>query len=148
MTQLSARGPLQTPTGRVAVVDGERYEKYQWLLAPTSPNQYVLDAGNGDAYFLFELQDPAPVPFLTLSAYTQPDRVSALLATLVQQKVEYIIWPVELDVPPWGNRGSDPLPPLRAYMRKNYFVVRTLGNGAQIWRRKEQTSTQARTRFG
>jgi hypothetical protein len=136
ITQLSAQGPFQTPTGRVAVVDTDRYEKYQWLLPRASPHQYVLDAGGGDAYFLLKLLDPAPVPFLTLSAYTRPEQVSALLSTLGRQKVAYIVWPVELDLPPSGNRGSDPLGPLRAYMRKNYFVVRTFSDGAQVWQRK------------
>ena len=136
ITQWSAQRPLQTPTGQVAVVDTDRYEKYQWLLPRASPHQYVLDAGNGNAYFLLKLLDPAPVPFLTLSAYTRPEQVSALLSTLGQQKVEYIVWPVELDLPPLGNRGSDPLGPLRAYMRKNYFVVRTFSDGAQVWQRK------------
>jgi hypothetical protein len=139
ITQLSAQGPLQTPTGRVAVVDTDRYEKYRWLLPHTSSNQYVVDAGSGDAYFLLNLQDLAPVPFLTLSAYTRPEQVSALLNTLGRQKARYIIWPVELDLPPFGNRGSDPLGPLRAYMRKNYFVVSTFSDGAQVWQRKQQT---------
>jgi hypothetical protein len=136
MTQLSAQGPLQTPTSRVAVVDTDRYEKYQWLLRHTSPQQYVLDAGNGNAYFPLELQDPAPVPFLTLSAYTRPEQVSATLSTLGREKVEHIIWPVELDVRPAGNRGSDPLGPLRAYVRNNYSVIRVFSDGAQVWQRK------------
>jgi hypothetical protein len=136
ITQLSAQGPLQTPTGRVATVDTDRYEKYQWLLHHSFPHQYVLDAGNGDAYFLLELQDPAPVPFLTLSAYTRPEQVRATLSTLSRERVDYIIWPVELDAPPTGNRGSDPLGPLRAYMRKNYSVIRIFNDGTQVWQRK------------
>jgi hypothetical protein len=136
ITQLGAQGPLQTPTGRVAVVDTDRYEKYQWLLPRASPQQYMLDAGSGDAYFLLKLLDPAPVPFLTLSAYTRPEQVSALLSNLGQRKVEYTVWPVGLDLPPSGNRGGDPLGPLRAYMRENYFVVRTFSDGAQVWQRK------------
>jgi hypothetical protein len=136
ITQLSAQGPLRTPTGWVAIVDIDRYEKYQWLLRHTAPRQYVLDAGNGGAYFPLELQDPAPVPFLTLSAYTRPEQVRSTLSTLGREKVEYVIWPVELDTPPVGNRGSDPLGPLRAYMGKNYSVVRTFSDGAQVWQRQ------------
>jgi hypothetical protein len=136
ITLSGALGPLQTPTGGVAVVDSDRYEKYQWLLGRTSPQQYVLDAGNGNAYFLLELRDPAPVPFLTLSAYTRPEEVGVLLSTLDQERVEYILWPIELDLPPLGNRGGDPLGPLRAYMRKDYSVVRTFANGTEVWQRK------------
>jgi hypothetical protein len=136
ITQSSAQGPLQAPTGRVALVDIDRYQKYQWLLPRVSPQQYVLEAGDGDAYFLLKLLDPAPVPFLTNSAYTRPEQVTALLNTLGQRKVEYIMWPTGLDLPPPGSPGSDSLGTLRAYMRKNYFVVKTFGDGEQVWQRK------------
>ena len=137
ITQSSAMGPLETPTGRVEVLSSDRYEKYHWLIPRVQAGQYILDAGNGEAYFFLELQDPAPVSFLTDSSFTRPGQVDALLNKMAQTRVEYIIWPVELDQPPPGNRGSDALRPLRAYMRKQYRVVKVFTNGDQVWQKHD-----------
>ena len=115
----------------------QEFEKYHWLIPRVQAGQYILDAGNGEAYFFLELQDPAPVSFLTDSAFTRPGQVDALLNKMAQTRVEYIIWPVELDQPPPGNRGSDALRPLRAYMRKQYRVVKVFTNGDQVWQKHD-----------
>ena len=60
ITQLSAQGPLQTPTGRVAVVDTDRYEKYRWLLRSHLPAPIRTGCRQRERLFSAQATRPGP----------------------------------------------------------------------------------------
>jgi hypothetical protein len=135
MRQTGWRGILETPAGRVALVDTERYEKYRWLRDHTRPSEFFLEAEDADMYFLLGLRDPAEVPFLTPSNSTRPEQVRDLLESLDQRRVRFVLWAVSLDLTDASRASGDHLGPLRAYLRDHYRVVTTFRDGAQVWQR-------------
>ncbi len=136
MVQVDGQGYLDTPVGRVACLEPERYEKFQWLLHRTQSREPFFEAGDTDAYFLLDLENPAPVTFLTPTEYTRPEQVQIVLEALEKHRVRFVLWPVWLDLPEEHHRTDDHLGPLRAYLHDNYRVVKTFGDGDQVWERR------------
>jgi hypothetical protein len=151
MTQTAGPGILETSTGRVALVDPERYEKYRWLAGRVHPGEFFLEGEDADMYFLLDLRNPSEVPFLTATEYTRPEQVERLLAGLAKSRVRYVLWAVSLDLTETGRlngdrQAGDHLGSLRAYLRDHYRVVKTFDDGAQVWEREgqEQSTTDRR----
>jgi hypothetical protein len=131
LTQTAWHGILQTPAGRVAMIDVQRYKKTQWVMERTEPSNYFLEAGGTDLYFLLGLRDPAETPFLTPTDFTRPEQIVRLLRILENDQVRLVLWPADLDVPDPRPGIKDSLGPLREYLRDHYRVVMTFADGAQ-----------------
>jgi hypothetical protein len=135
-TQLDWHSILDSPTGRAAVLDEDRDEKYQWLMRGTRPGEFVFEAGDTDIYFLLGLRNPTPLAFLTPTDYTRPEQAHNALRSLERHGVRFVLWPACLDLPEKGRGAGDHLGALRAYLRNSYHVVKTFGDGEQVWERK------------
>jgi hypothetical protein len=134
-TQAGWKGYLGTPVGQVAILDPERYEKYRWLRSRTRPQEWFFEAGDTDIYFLLGLRNPAEVAFLTPTEYTRPGQVENVLKALEERRVRVVLWPPWLDLPQDGPPG-DHLGPVRDYLGRRYGVVKTFGDGEQVWERR------------
>jgi len=135
ITQFDWHGVLETPVGRVAVLDADRSDKYQWVLERTRPGESILEAGDTDLYFLCGLENPTETAFLTPTDYTRPEQVERAVAAL-QQGVPMVLWSPWLDLPDNRHRAGDHLGALRASLRDSYRVVKTFRDGDQMWERK------------
>jgi hypothetical protein len=122
------RALLDTPTGRVAIVEPAAYEKYWWIAAHTHPGEPFFDC-SGQSYFLLGLRSPAVVSFLSGTDYMRPEQVQDLVGNLESHRVHVVLWCSDLNV---ATRPDDHLGPLRAYLRANYHVAETSGDMQEI----------------
>jgi hypothetical protein len=133
--QLGWKRYLDSPTGRVALLDPDRYEKYRWVLKHTHPGDFYFQADDCDEYFLLGLRNPARVPFITDSAYTRPEQVQNAIQMLEKHRVQFVMWSAWLDAP--RHPGADgSAAPIRAYLHANYHPVRDFEDQfAEVWER-------------
>jgi hypothetical protein len=134
---------LATPAGRIAFLDVDRFEKFQWVQNHTSPGEYFFQASDCDLYYPLGLQDPAMVPFLTASDYTRPEQVLDVVASLQKHQVRYVLWGLWLDVPLNYPFNNSRLEPIRVYLRSHYHIVRGFGepNYEEVWERNPQADS-------
>jgi len=135
IVQLGWKGYLDSPTGHVAMLDPDHYQKYRWVLDHTHPGDFYFQADDCDEYFLLGLRNPTRVSFITDSAYTRPEHVQNAIAMIEQHRVRFVMWSAWLDVPRHpGDDGS--AAPLRSYLRAHYHPVRNFDDeSAQVWER-------------
>ena len=129
-------GVLNLPTGNTAFLTQDSYAKYQWVLQQTRPSDFFFDGASlPRLYFPLGLRNPAKVPFLTTTDYTRPEQVQDVREGLERHKVRFVIWALELDMPPRDHPEGDHLGPLRTYLRTRYQVVKTFPGFDQVWER-------------
>jgi hypothetical protein len=128
--QLHSRAYLDLPTGHMAFLNREAYEKYSWVASQTRPGDFFLGGLFPDFYFLLELKDPGPVPFITPYEYTRPEDVQGVLKGLESHHVEIVLWAPALDTP--QDPRGDHLAPLRSYLRNHYHIARDLPE-YEVW---------------
>jgi hypothetical protein len=136
IVQSGWRGYLPFPTGRAALLDPDRYEKYRWIIRHTRPGDIYFQADDCDQYFPLDLGNPAEVSFVVGGKYTRPAQVQDVINKLERYNVRFVMWSAWLDVPrsPGGNPGT--LAPLRAYLRAHYRPVREFtDNEEEAWER-------------
>jgi hypothetical protein len=122
--QLHWRDYLDLPSGRMAFLNHEAYEKYRWAARQTRPGDFFFGGPYPDFYFLLDLRDPGPVPFITPFEYTRPEEVQAVVEGLEKHRVEMILWGPPLDTS--EDRRGDHLGPLRTYVRSRYHIAEEL----------------------
>jgi hypothetical protein len=120
--QFHERAYLDLPTGRIAFLNREAYERYRWAASETQPSDFFFGGLFPDFYFILNLRNPGPVPFITPYEYTRPEEVQEVLAGLEAHRVKLVLWTSALDLP--SNSQGDHLGPLRAYIRNHYHVTR------------------------
>jgi hypothetical protein len=136
IVQTSWRGYLQSPTGRVALLDPDRFEKYRWILNRTHPKDFYFQADDCDQYFLLDLRNPAEVSFVTDSSYTRPEQVQNVIEMLEKYQVRFVMWSVWLDVPRTRGADGSSVTPLRSYLRAHYHPVKEFAdNLEEAWER-------------
>ena len=129
-------GYLDLPTGRTAFPTQDSYDKYKWVLQRTRPSEFFFDGASlPRMYFPLGLRNPAKVPFFTTTDYTRPEQVEDALGALERHKVRFVVWALELDMPPLDRPEGDHLGPLRAYLRARYHVVKVFPDFDQVWER-------------
>jgi hypothetical protein len=112
---------VDTPAGRVALSDTEHYQSYyQWLSRNTRPGEAVFNATNHSGiYFLFGLDDPTRLWWLTSCDYTRPEEIPGVLRGLKEREVRLVLWSSGIDA--IGCRpGTDHIQPIRDYLRNHY----------------------------
>jgi hypothetical protein len=140
--QLHWRAYLNLPVGRTAFLNDEAYNRYSWAASQTKPSDYFFGGLYPDFYFLLDLRNPGPVPFVTPYEYTRPSEVQAVIAGLEAHRVGIALWAPALDLPEYPQR--DHLGPLRAYIRSNYHSGKDFPD-FQVWIRNDGPSEQSKT---
>ena len=126
---------IDLPSGRTAFLQPALYEQYQWLGDHTRPSEFFFEAGWANTYVALGLQNPAPVPYVTASAYTRPAQVKAVVEGLEAHQVPLVLWPLDLDIRR-DAADADSLAPLRAELHSRYRVIKTFASGDQVWQRR------------
>jgi hypothetical protein len=139
VTQTDWRATLEAPVGRAAFLEPDRYQKFKWVAGHTRPGDFFFQGSDCDLLYLLDLRDPAKVPFVTLSGFTPSQQVADVIDGLDKRRVQFVLWSVWLDVPLHPQRGGDPLPPLRKYLKDHYHVVGIFGEPdyEQVWERNQ-----------
>jgi hypothetical protein len=132
--QLHHPDNLDLPTGRTAFLNKEAYDRYRWAASETRPGDYFFGGLFPDFYFILNLRNPGPVPFITPYDYTRPAEVQAVLDGLQKHQVKIVLWTPSLDAP--ENPQFDHLGPLRAYIRSHYHVAEDLPQ-FEVWFRND-----------
>lgn len=135
IAQTTSCGELDTPTGRAAFNDDERYEKYRCLLKVVRPGETYSHLGDMDTYFLLGARNPTYAAVVTPVEWTRPEQVKSIIQSLGEQHVRYILWSAWLDWPPADKPAGDHLGPLRAYLSGHYGIVKTFTDGDELWER-------------
>ena len=126
---------VETPSGGIALSKPDREPYFRWLGRHTSPGQYVFDASTSDVYFLFGLENPTEVWWLTSCDFTRPEQVSSVLRSLEGHQVPLILWnsvidPMVIECSP----GTDHIQPIRDYLHRHYRKIKTFQYDT-IWER-------------
>jgi hypothetical protein len=134
--QTGWKGYLDTPTGRTALFDPNRYEKYRWILQHTHAGDYFFQADDCNEYFLLGLRNPARVSFVTDSAYTRPDQVQNAVEMLERHHVQWVMWSAWLDIVRSPGADGSAERPLRNYLRSHYHPVKDFADQfEEAWER-------------
>jgi hypothetical protein len=125
---------LNLPTERTAFTDANVYDEYRWISQRAGPEDSHF--GNQLICFALGLQNPTPLNIVTASDYTRPEQVQAVVRSLEEKHVQYVLWYAGLptsSAPPSG----DHLNPLRDYLRSHYHVAETFTNGDRLLKRQQ-----------
>jgi hypothetical protein len=126
---------VETPSGGIALSSPNREPYFRWLGRHTSPGQYVFDASTSDVYFLFGLENPTEVWWLTSCDFTRPEQVSSVLRSLEDHRVPLILWNSGIDtMVDECSPGTDHIQPIRDYLHRHYRKIETFQADA-IWER-------------
>jgi hypothetical protein len=120
---------LKLPIGRAAFIEPDFYEKFKWVAQRTKPGEYFF--GDPSLCFALRLQNPTRVPFVRPNGYTRPEEVQNVVEALETHEVRFVSWYDGLDHP--SNPATDPLGPLRFYLKRHYHVSATFSNFDKIW---------------
>ena len=132
--QLHWRAYLDLPTGHTAFLSRDAYDRYRWAASETRPSDFFFGGLFPDFYFLLDLRNPGPVPFITPYEYTRPNEVQDILDGLEQHRVRIVLWTPALDSP--ENPQGDHLGPLRAYIRGRYHMAENFPE-FEVWLRND-----------
>jgi hypothetical protein len=128
--QLHWHAYLDLPTGRTAFLTRATYERYRWAASQTQASEFFFGGAFPDFYFLLNLRNPGPVPFITPYEYTRPDEVQRVMRGLEMHRVRIVLWTPILDLP--DDPQGDHLGPLRAYVRNHYHVAKDFPD-YEVW---------------
>jgi hypothetical protein len=133
ITQLQWHGVLDTPSGRVAFFDPNRFEEFHWMLQRTSPGQPFF--GHPPLSFALDLQNPTPVNYSTTSDFTRPSEATAIVQGLEQNQTPMIVLlPTEYLPSPEGWH-SDHMVAFRKYLQAHYRLTERFASGDEVWTR-------------
>ncbi len=132
--QVRWRGYLESPVGRMAILDPGTFEECKWVQRHIKPGWTLYEGGSHTLYFVLGLPHPAPVPFITGTDYTRPEQVQELIEALKTRPVQFFFWQADLDVS-GAPASQNHLVPLRRYLRSNFHAVRTFKDFDEVWER-------------
>ena len=126
---------VDTPSGKVAVYSPGARSYYRWLAHNTRPGEFVFNATyHSGLYFLFRLENPTKLWWLTPCNYTRPEQVSEVLRALETHQVRLILWYRDVDAMGCAP-GTDHIRPIRDYLHDKYRQIETFqdADGATIF---------------
>ncbi len=132
--QLHTRADLDLPSGHMAFLNRDAYDRYAWAASQTRASDFFFGGLYPDFYFLLGLRNPGPVPFVTPYEYTRPGEVQDIVTGLEVHRVKIVLWTSLLDTS--ENPQGDHLGPLRAYIQSHYHVSRGLPE-FEVWLRND-----------
>lgn len=124
---------ITLPTGRLALINPEMLDEFQYLLRRTSPGDYLF--GNDMFDYLLDLRDPARVPYVVRSDYTRPSQVHNVIQGLETHHVKFVLLASNDAMPPPRFGGTNNLAPLQDYLNKHYHFVKAFADGEMLWER-------------
>ncbi len=130
-TQTHWRAFLDTPSGRIAFREPERYEEFRWAFARTHTGEGFF--GNPPMCFALGLQNPTPLNFTTTDDFTRPSQVAQLLRTLEENHVPLMMLVPGGYLPRYMNDASDHMEPFREYLEKHYELEERFETGDEAW---------------
>jgi hypothetical protein len=130
-------GELKTPRGNLIITTPEFLEQYSWILAHTSPGEYMYDADFSDMYFYLDLRNPTILPRAVDNGYTTKDQVTQAIAELEQRKPRVIFWALgdPLQLPEWERPEDARLQPMLDYIASHYIRAQVFNDGHEVWQR-------------
>jgi hypothetical protein len=145
-TQTVWSSVIESPTGNIAFLSPETFERYQWVASNTKPGDYIFEANHPDVYFPFMLRNPTRMYYVRPNRFTRPEQVDDVVRSLEEKKPELILWNAEWSAADGSRAPNDPLGPLYDYLVANYertrdFAapvadVKVANLSIQAWRRK------------
>jgi hypothetical protein len=136
----TAVGILETPQGKLASVDRDRFNELTWIQQHTQPLDYLYAPTDRSLYFYLNLRNPTPQSIISNTGYTTPQQVAEAIRGLEQHQARYILWSSgDMDLlPAWENPSDGHLGPLRNYLHSNYKLVKTFPNDFEIWEKQAE----------
>jgi len=125
------QGYLDLPAGRMALNDHALYEEFTWVLANTRTGQFFY--GMPPLYVPFHLRNPAAVDTFEMTEYTRPEQITELVQALETHDVPLLIMRNSKEFLQAAPSPADHSEPLRAYVLKNYRLVRSFATGDDVW---------------
>jgi hypothetical protein len=112
---------FDSPRGPILLTDHDRYDVISWLSRNSRRGDQLF--GDSDLNFVLDLWNPAAVQWVEPNAFTRPEQVKELLASLQQNHTRFVVWSEFVDRPGPG----DNLEPLRAYLKESYHPALKFG---------------------
>jgi hypothetical protein len=128
-------GFLNTPTGRVAVIDRNRFDEMTWAAKNTYAGEFFY--GNPPICFTLGLQNPTPLNFTTPDDFTRPSHVAGLVQQLDAHRVPLLLLLPGGYLPRANDDATDHMQPFRDYLFKNYALEKRFPTGDEAWVRLE-----------
>ncbi len=145
-TQTAWSGVIKSPTGDIAFLSPETFERYQWVASYTQPGDYIFEANHPDVYFPFLLRNPTRMYYVRPNRFTRPQQVGDVVRSLESKKPELILWNAQWSGGDDSRAKDDPLGPLYDYLIEHYektkdFTspvadVKVANLSIQAWKRK------------
>ncbi len=128
---------LDTPVGRLAMVESKQAERYAWLAKNTKPGNYFFEVYEPFVYFPLGLKNPTRFGQIWPNDYTRPEHVAEAVRSLDQRPPHYILWDNSYFAAEKPRASGDHTAPLTDFVRANYSpigeVYETDGKPIQIW---------------
>ncbi len=128
---------LQTPSGNIAFLSPVIRERYEWMLAHTSPGDYVFETYNSHVNFPLHVKNPSKLSILLNSGYSPPEHVKQAIGDLQRTEARYIIWDGTWTKEMAADPKNDRIEPLYLYLTANYRLVHSFtpydGRERQVW---------------
>lgn len=135
MVQAHQHALLDTPTGRIAFFDHNRYEEFRWTLERTLPGQPFF--GNPALSFALALRNPTPVNLATTSDFTRPSEVEQITRGLDESEAPLLVLSPSEFVPEADTARSNHMEPFRIYLDSHYQLTRRFASGDEAWARNK-----------
>ena len=131
-------GALATPQGKLAFTDQTAYQECTWIQRHTRPSEYFYQANSSDSYFILNLRNPTPLPYILNSGYTTVEQVAEIIRGLEQHPVRHIFWAPDdpNKLPEWEDPSDDHLGPLQNYIHSHYQRVEVFADSTEVWEKK------------
>lgn len=131
ITQFQWHGVLDTPSGRVAFFDANRFEEFRWVLARTAPGQAFF--GDPSLSFTLGLRNPTPVNFFTTSDFTRPREAIAIVQGLEQCQTPMLVLLSTEYVSQSDRQDSGHMKGFREYLQAHYHPAEHFVGGDEVW---------------
>ena len=126
---------MTLPSGRTAVKP-PAFEKLDWLVTHTKPEDRFFEAAWPNFYLPLHLRNPVFLDLLERSALTSPQYVALRIRQLEGSQTHYVLWAPRLDFPDLLNGGEQyHLGIFRDYLRSHYHRVRSFSDQDEVWER-------------
>jgi hypothetical protein len=130
---------LDAPTGKLAFLSSEVFERYAWLNANANINEYVFEVYEPAVNFPLLLRSPVRIPFLLNTGYTPESQVTEAIQDLGDKQPRFILWDKKWTEEIMNGTSNGNLAPLYDYMKQKYRSERRFtpysNREMELWKR-------------
>lgn len=131
---------LDTPSGRIAFLERDRFEEFEWVEAETRPGEAFF--GNAPVCFALGLKNPTPMDYTTPNDFTRPELVADVVRDLEKYHVPFMLLLPGEYIPQPDDGATDNTKQFREYLYKEYELKRRFATGDEAWVRIPITLTR------